>query len=207
MCVCLQSMLTVMGSLFCKIPANSLDEETPILPPWTLLPPKIAICFVLCFRVAAGICWYIGTKTDWSGTKYCSKNPILEWTCTAGGGGPQRNCNTVSHENRIPSDITSEYRIFFRMDVGILIYWFREQQDDLESQNALWDISRHLSSHLVLEVPFFLEHDVRHVFFVSSQEATQPIGSPACIDSCFDVISPFRMAQPPIRAQEFSGCT
>ena len=62
--------------------------------------------------------------------------------------------------------------IFLRMDVGIFIYWFREQQDDLESQNVLWDISRHLSSHLILEVPFFLEHDVRQVFFFSLQEAT-----------------------------------
>ena len=69
------------------------------------------------------------------------------------------------------NDMISEYVIFFKMDVEILIYWLREQQDDLESQNELWDISRQLSSHLALEVPFFSSRNVDR-FFVSLQEAT-----------------------------------
>ena len=97
--------------------------------------------------------------------------------------------------------------IFFTMDVEILIYWFREQQDSLESQNELWDISRQLSSHLDLERSFIFAHDVRHLFFVSLQESTHLDWSPVLIESCFEAISPFRMAQPQIKEQEFSGCT
>ena len=91
---------------------------------------------------------------------------------------------------------------------SLLDYWFKEQQDVLESQKALFDISRHVSSHCVLEEPFdFFAQDSKHLFFVSTHVWTHVWWLPFAIELCLAVISPWRIAHPQIREQEFSEWT